>query len=140
LEGVQRSGDGVLGTLNRETPNITLAEQDLVTTPVLLELCLQTAGIWEAGATGALALPSSIGELRLYPISPNGVPIFAAVNPSQDCEGNLSFDASVVDAKGRVYLEVENYRTARLPYTVDEHLLEPLRELVQNGSSHGETD
>lgn len=133
LEGVQRSGDTVLGKLHRDTPSITADMQEMVTTPVLLELCMQTAGIWEAGSTGALALPSSIGELRLYPLSPNGQPIFAAVTPIQDAEGNFAFNASVVDAKGRVYLELENYRTSRLPYTVDEKLLTPLRELVRNG-------
>jgi len=106
-----------------------------VTTPVLVELCMQTAGIWEAGTTGALALPSSIGELRLYRITPNGQPIYAAVTPVQDPQGNLVFNARVVDAKGRVYLELDNYRTSRLPYSVDEKLLMPLRGLVSEKSA-----
>jgi len=130
LEGVQRSGDMVLGKLYRGTPDITSDQQELVSTPVLVELCMQTAGIWEAGTTGALALPSSIGELRLYRLTPNGQPIYAAVTPVQDTQGNLVFNARVVDAKGRVYLELDNYRTSRLPYAVDEKLLTPLRGLV----------
>ncbi|MHB1482460.1 MAG: polyketide synthase dehydratase domain-containing protein, partial [Bellilinea sp.] len=132
LDGVQRSGETVLGKLHRNTPSITAEVQEMLTTPVLLELCMQTAGIWEAGATGVLALPSSIGELRLYNLTPNGQPIFAAVTPIQDAEGNFTFNASVVDAKGRIYLELDNYRTSRLPYTVDEKLLTPLRELVRS--------
>jgi len=130
LEAVQRSGLTVLGKLNKRTPSITAEGQELVSTPVLVELCMQTAGIWEAGSTGSLALPRSIGELRLFPIIPNGVPIYAAVTPNQDAEGNLTFDAQVVDAKGRVYLELDNYRTSPLPYTVDEKLLVPLRRLM----------
>ncbi|HAL17456.1 MAG TPA: beta-ketoacyl synthase [Anaerolineaceae bacterium] len=130
LEGVQRSGETVLGKLHRDTPAITAEGEELVSTPVLVELCMQTAGIWEAGSTGALALPSSIGELRLYHITPNGQPIFASVTPNHNAEGELSFDATVVDAKGRVYLELDNYRTSPLPYAVDEKLLKPLRGLV----------
>jgi hypothetical protein len=132
LEGVQRSGETVLGKLNKRAPSITNEGQELISTPVLVELCMQTAGIWEAGSTGALALPHSIGELRLYPLIPNGVPIYAAVTPSQDAEGQFSFDAQVVDAKGRVYLELDNYRTSPLPYTVDEQLLLPLRGLMKD--------
>jgi hypothetical protein len=95
---------------------------------------MQTAGIWEASSTGVLALPKSIGELRLYRTTPNGQPIFAAVTPDHDAEGNLTFNAQVVDAKGHVYLELDNYRTSRLPYAVDEELLTPLRKLVEEGS------
>ena len=132
LEGVQRSGETVLGKLHRDTPAITAEGEELVSTPVLVELCMQTAGIWEAGSTGTLALPSSIGELRLYHITPNGQPIFAAVTPNHDAEGELTFNAAVVDAKGRVYLELDNYRTSPLPYAVDEKLLKPLRGLVED--------
>ena len=85
LEAVQRSGETVLGKLNKRTPAITAEGQELVSTPVLVELCMQTAGIWEAGSTGSLALPRSIGELRLFPITPNGVSIYASVDSQPGC-------------------------------------------------------
>jgi hypothetical protein len=98
---------------------------------VLVELCLQTAGVWEAGATGTLALPSSIAELRLYQARPNGVPIFAEVIPGRDDEGKICFDARVVDAQGQLYLEIRDYRTSPLPYTVEERLLQPMKALIE---------
>jgi len=103
----------------------------MVSTPILVELCLQTAGIWEAGKTGVLALPSSIGTLKLYPRKVNGVPIFAEVVPLQLEDGSLAFKARVVDAKGHLYLEMQDYRTVPLPYNVEEQLLQPLKKLVE---------
>jgi 3-hydroxymyristoyl/3-hydroxydecanoyl-(acyl carrier protein) dehydratase len=131
LEGVQRSGDIVLGKLSKDLPPITGSEETLITTPLLLELCLQTAGIWEVGSTGTLALPRSIGELDLYPIQPNGAAIYAEVHPETMDDGAMQFNARVVDSKGHLYLELHNYRTIQLPYSVEESLLKPLRELVQ---------
>ncbi len=131
LEGVQRSGNVVLGKLSSSLPSITRNGKEDPTTPVLVELCMQTAGVWEAGSTGILALPRSIGELTLYKARPNGAPIFAEVTPGTDDDGRICFDARVVDAKGQVYLEMRDYRTSPLPYTVEEKLLEPLKELVK---------
>ncbi len=131
LEGVQRSGDALLGKMNANLPPITRDGQPAPVTPVLVELCLQTAGVWEAGATGALGLPRSIGALTLYRAQPNGVPIFAEVSPGKDESGNLRFDARVVDAKGHLYLELRDYRTSPLPYAVKRELLQPLKGLVE---------
>ncbi|TLN15347.1 hypothetical protein FDZ74_08485 [bacterium] len=131
LEGVQRSGEVVLGKLQRDLPAITTLDHALLSTPILLELCLQTAGVWEAGLTGTLALPSSIGQLRLHKHKTNGAAIFAEVSPSQMADGSLVFDARVVDAGGHVYLEVENYRTSPLPYSVEDELIQPFKTLVQ---------
>jgi NADP-dependent 3-hydroxy acid dehydrogenase YdfG/acyl carrier protein/3-hydroxymyristoyl/3-hydroxydecanoyl-(acyl carrier protein) dehydratase len=131
LDGVQRSGDSVLGKLNKNLPGLTSEENRMVSTPVLVELCLQTAGIWEVGATGTLALPRSIGCLKLYRTRVNGVPIFAEVVPTRDENGALSFDARVVDAKGHLYLELNNYRTVPLPYSVESDLLSPLKGLME---------
>ncbi|GAP15606.1 polyketide synthase module [Longilinea arvoryzae] len=131
LAGVQRSGEVVLGKLQRDLPPITLQKDALSSTPILLELCLQTAGAWEAGLTGTLALPSSIGQLRIYKRKTNGAAIYAEVSPIQSPEGELSFDARVVDAKGHVYLEVENYRTSPLPYHAEDEVIQPFKTLVQ---------
>jgi hypothetical protein len=130
LEGVQRAGDGVLGKLNRDLPPTTSRDQSLLSAPLLIELCLQTAGIWEIGATGSLALPTSIEQVVLYEPKINGVAIYAEVSPGPDQGDRPSFDARVVDAQGRLYLELKGYRTTPLPGAVDEHLREPLRRLV----------
>jgi Polyketide synthase dehydratase len=135
LEGVQCSGANIVGKLCRNLPPLTggssSSEPVTVSTPLLIELCMQTAGIWEAGTTGVLALPSSIGVLRLYRRSPNGMPIYAEVRPGRDAKGGLYFDARVIDGKGRVYLELNDYYTSPLPYGVEKSLLLPLKGLLE---------
>jgi hypothetical protein len=131
LDGVQRAGDSMLGKLRKDLPSITAGGQALLSTPVLVELCLQTAGVWEVGSTGVLGLPHSIGQLKLYRTKTNGIPIFAEVFPIEGEDGRLQFDARVVDAKGHLYLELKDYRTAPLPYAVENELVEPLKALMK---------
>lgn len=134
LEGVQRYGGKVLGKVRESLPAITEQPVSLVTMPVLLEAILQTAGVWEAGATGTLALPRSIGELVLHHNSPQpGKPLFAEVIPNRLEDGSVAFQARLVDQNGTVYLEVKDYRTIALPYSVDGSLLKPMKLLV-NGT------
>jgi hypothetical protein len=130
LDGVQRAGDLVLGRLNRNLPAFSTRQRQSLSAPVLIELCLQTAGVWEIGTTGTLALPMSIGRLDIYDAHINGEAIYAEVNPIQE-DGQLCFDARVVDALGHVFLEMKNYRTSPLPYKVEEELIKPLKALVE---------
>lgn len=130
LEGVQRSGDVYLGKLNKSLPPITSHQENLVSLPLLVELCLQTAGIYEIGASGALSLPHSIGDLKIYENKINGVPIFAEVKPQQHTNGSLSFDARVIDENGHIYLELNNYQTSPLPYGIEKELLSPIKRMM----------
>ncbi|HVM70190.1 MAG TPA: SDR family NAD(P)-dependent oxidoreductase, partial [Anaerolineales bacterium] len=132
LEGVQRSGDRVLGKLNKNLPAFTSEGHTLLSTPTLVELCFQTAGIWEIGKTGTMALPSSIESLTLYRHNINGAAIYAEVQPFSSENGDLYFDARVVDANGGLYLELKQYRTAPLPASVEPGLLAPLKDLVKD--------
>jgi hypothetical protein len=127
LEAVQQDGPDLLGKLQRELPALTAQEQSMVTSPVLVELCLQTAGVWEIGKTGTLALPRSIGRMKVFHPSINGGAVFARVKPHECGDGLFCFDAWVVDAKGQVYLEIEDYRTQPLPYSLENEQLAPLR-------------
>jgi malonyl CoA-acyl carrier protein transacylase len=132
LEGVQRSGENVLGKLNKKLPAFTNGEHALLSTPILVELCFQTAGIWEIGKTGIMALPRSIESLTLYHQNVNGAAIYAEVKPFRSGNGELHFDARVVDSKGRLYLELKEYSTTPLPVTVEPNLLAPLKELMKD--------
>ncbi|MEJ2513050.1 MAG: hypothetical protein P8Y72_15815, partial [Anaerolineales bacterium] len=59
----------------------------------------------------------------------NGVPIYAQVQAIQTDDG-LQFNSRVIDEKGRVYLELLNYRTSTLPAQIDKPLLAPLEKLM----------
>ena len=127
LEAVVREGESVVGKLRADLPPMTNLKEQLSTQPILVELCLQTAGIWEIGTTGIMALPRSIASLKVYRIGMNGSAIYAEVTQHENEEGRPSFDARVLDAKGRVYLEMEDYRTEPLPYSVEQEQLTPLQ-------------
>ena len=132
LEGVQRSGNTVLGKLNKGLPDITSSGHSLLSTPTLVELCFQTAGIWEIGKTGTMALPRSIQSLTLYRQSINGAAIYAEVSLVLSANGELSFDARVVDSLGRLYLVLKQYRTSPMSDKVEPTLRAPLLELMKD--------
>ena len=131
LESVQTEGERVLGKFNKNLPPFTKTGHGLLSTPILVELCFQTAGIWEVGKTGVLALPHSIESLTLYPQHANGEDIYAEVQPVRAEDGSVSFNARVIDSAGRLFLELQNYRTIQLPYSVEQHLVAPLQKLVE---------
>ena len=131
LEGVQKDGDVVLGKLNKQIPPLTGNNNLMLSVPVLVELCFQTAGIWEIGLDGALSLPRSIGNLRLFENKVNGVPIFAQVKQQHTPEGERYFDARVIDSQGLVYLEIDRYKTASMSYGVEKSLLSPIEKLIK---------
>lgn len=129
LEGVSRDGEHVLGKMHSGLPQITAEKQDFLSLPQLVELCLQTAGVYEVGQTGVLALPSAIGSLTLYQQPLDSAELFAEVRPHKTVDGQYCFDASVIDAKGNRYLEIRDYRTAPLPYSAEVELVQPLKVL-----------
>jgi hypothetical protein len=91
-------------------------------------LCFQTAGIWEIGSTGTMGLPMHID--RVVPVK--GVDrakgrIFASVR--QDEHG---FSADAVDESGAVLVTMEGYRTAQIPEPMDDDLVAPLRNAMED--------
>ena len=85
--------------------------------PRLIELCLQTAGVWEMKNKGILALPKAIGSVTAFHIQEEigektPVRFLALV---QVLDGGERFDAQVVDESGAVHLMVTGYQTVALP-------------------------
>jgi hypothetical protein len=84
--------------------------------PRLIELCFQTAGIWDLAAKQRMGLPSSISEVRvLRAATGEDADFFSVVTP----ESNGAFDAYVVDKGGSVYLTIRGYRTMELPDPIE---------------------
>ena len=77
LDGVQRAGDAVVGKLRTDLPAFTGSPVKMLTVPRLLELCLQTAGVWEIGKTGVLALPTAIERVVVHQLPENGQVLYA---------------------------------------------------------------
>ncbi|HEY3355538.1 MAG TPA: SDR family NAD(P)-dependent oxidoreductase, partial [Polyangia bacterium] len=134
LEGVE-VGDGALhGTMRADLPPELARPGETLLSPRAIELCLQTAGVYEIGATGRLALPAAIDRIIAHAAPPRSATLRAEVTPRTGA-GGLSFDARVCDLEGRVYLELNGYRTSALPAGLPDELVEPLRAAVRGGAA-----
>ena len=121
-------GHRIIGLMAKGLPaNHLPSELPTLTAPRLIELCFQTAGLWEMGAQGSMGLPQHIdcvSSLLLRVPKPADGTLYAVVTSGQ---GDGSFDAEVVDAKGNGYLQLRGYRTVVVPNTVNAERLKALQ-------------
>ncbi len=119
-------GHRIVGLLAKGLPaNHLPSELPTVLSPRLIELCFQTAGVWEMGVQGRMGLPLHINRLSLLLPAPESddTRLYAVVTPDHD---HGSFDGEVLDTKGNRYVQLSGYRTAPYPSAVD---AEPLKAL-----------
>lgn len=122
-------GKRLTGLLAADLPaNHHPAELPTVTSPRLVELCFQTAGIWELGVQGRMGLPQQVREVSFHraPALPDER-LYAVVTPN---EVQQTFDATVQDTKGNLYLRVAGYQTVALPNSVDGEHLKTLQQII----------
>jgi len=125
LEQAWREGDRIIGRFAENLPSHHYpSDEPLLMAPRLIELCFQTAGLWEISVQGHLGLPQHVQQVCLRR-SPEAVAggLYAVVTPHPE---KGSFDAEVVDASGIQYVQLTGYRTIALPNSVD---TEPLKAL-----------
>ncbi len=125
LDRVWRDDGYVVGRLAGELP--TDHEPDTQPTefvPRLIELCFQTAGVWELGTAGRMALPTHVDRVVRFAGADAPGRLWAVVRPREDDGG---VDAEVVDEAGRVRVRLEGYRTIELPGGLDAEALAPIR-------------
>jgi len=108
-------------------PNHHPCELPTVMAPRLIELCFQTAGIWELGAQSRMGLPQHVLEVSLLR-APNSAEDLYAVVTHGTAQG--SFDAEVLDTKGNYYLRLTGYQTVALPNRVDPDRLTKLQAVM----------
>jgi hypothetical protein len=120
-------GHRIVGLLAKGLPpNHLPSELPTLLAPRLIELCFQTAGIWEMGVQGRMGLPQHIDRVSPLLGAPESdeVLLYAVVRPN---EGRGSFDAEVVDMNGNLYLQISGYRTVAVPDAVDAERLKALK-------------
>jgi hypothetical protein len=114
---------GAIGEIAMDLPDHHRpADQALTAAPRLIELCFQTAGLWEMAVQQRMGLPSHIQSVRLYRESAAAVPLYAVVTP--DLAG-ASFDVEVVDSGGNRHIRMHGYRTSTLREDIDARLFAP---------------
>jgi NAD(P)-dependent dehydrogenase (short-subunit alcohol dehydrogenase family) len=124
LDQAWRTNGAVVGRFNTDLPpNNSPTDRGTITDPRLLELCFQTAGVWEIGTTEQMSLPMHIDRVITVPTSDPQDHQYAVVTPS----GDGVFDATVVDTSGRVLVRLEGYLTVPLPGAIGASAVAPLR-------------
>jgi hypothetical protein len=88
--------------------------------------------VWEIGKTGTLALPTAIERVVLHRSQENGSLLYAEIEPRTGPGDEVSFDGRVLDEQGNLYLELTGYRTARLPESIAEEQVAPLKAAVES--------
>jgi len=131
LDRVESAGPNqVIGCMTSDLPlGTTDANHASLVGPRLIELCFQTAGVWEIGKTGQLALPAALDQVIVRDPSSNGGALVAEVVAEQDGDA-LSFNGRVRDGEGKVHVEFVGYRTSRMPSTLPEDEADPFRKVV----------
>jgi hypothetical protein len=121
-----RRGEQIIGQMKPGLPpNHRPEERTLTTAPRLLELCFQTAGSWEIGTTGKMALPQRIGRVRFNgTVATVGQVLQAVVTPRTE---SGHFDSRVVDGEGRILVALEDYQSIEYPGAIEEALHAPFR-------------
>ena len=129
MERAWWDGNRVVGLFAKGLPaNHHPSEQPTLLAPRLVELCFQTAGLWEMGVQGRMGLPLHVDQVRLFraPDLAEGR-LYAVVIPYPD---HGTFDAEVVDSKGNHYLHLSGYHTVALLNGVDAEPLKALQEAM----------
>jgi hypothetical protein len=126
-------GDGsktVIGQLAESLP-VNHVPKDLPTkmAPRLIELCFQTAGMYELGVDDRFGLPSRISRLqKIKDVSPANKPLYSVVKHSDSGNG---FDADIVDQNGDVFIRLTDYRTSELQGVAASMQTEPIKAIFQ---------
>ena len=140
LEGVRLEDDGAIGVLRATLPpNAADASAAELVSPRLVELCFQTAGMFEVARRDVFGLPAALGSVRVHRAPAAGARLYADVRSR---EGG-GFDARVVDAEGNVHVELSGYRTIAVPgwaskaALLESPLAEPIAPEVAQGAAPG---
>jgi acyl transferase domain-containing protein/NAD(P)-dependent dehydrogenase (short-subunit alcohol dehydrogenase family)/acyl carrier protein len=90
--------------------------------PREIELCFQTASLWQMSVDKVMGLPQHVEAVRLYKQPDAAREMYAIVSRRSDG----AFDVEVVDEAGSVYLQLEGYRTIAMPTAADLECLQRL--------------
>ncbi|TMS00284.1 type I polyketide synthase [Nonomuraea basaltis] len=103
-----------------------LTKGSTTTTPRLIELCFQTAGLAQAARDRVLALPAHVDRVILYPGTAKDVQAIVEADDGR-------YGCAVLDGDGNVLVAVEGYRGTPLPGELPEEVRRTLTPLAGEG-------
>jgi acyl transferase domain-containing protein len=129
LERAWWDGKRMIGLMAGGLPsNHQPSNRPTLMAPRLIELCFQTAGLWEMSVQNRFGLPQDVHQVSLLRAPDLAESqLYAVVTPNPEQE---SFDAEVVDTKGNCYVQLSGYRTAAMPNSLDDGPLKLLHAVM----------
>lgn len=125
VETAWRAGDASAAQFAADLPaNHEPSDQPTQTSPRLIELCFQAAGLWEAGREGRLALPTHVSRAVVHGEQGEAAEGPLTVTATEGADG---FDCVVTDASGNVLVRLAGYRTVALPQPLADDVQAPIR-------------
>jgi NAD(P)-dependent dehydrogenase (short-subunit alcohol dehydrogenase family) len=115
IERAGASGNECLALMAHDLPaNTAPANAESIMAPRLIELCFQSAALWTEQVKGAMGLPLGFDKVTAYrqPEEAEGRRLYCVCATANDGE---SFDATVVDEAGNVYVKLDGYLTVARP-------------------------
>ncbi|HSP08096.1 MAG TPA: SDR family NAD(P)-dependent oxidoreductase, partial [Candidatus Dormibacteraeota bacterium] len=105
-------GREAVGLMAADLPADHVPASPFVLAPRLIELCLQTAGIWELATSGRLALPLRVERIVA---SPAGALPAGVVRARAIARDDGAFDVVLADEGESVFVRLEGYHSVELP-------------------------
>jgi hypothetical protein len=130
IECAWRNEKQIIGQMSSKLPNNhEPSALPLAMAPRLIELCFQTAGIWELGVQKHMGLPMHINRVSVVagPHERQPGTLYAVITPNVE-KGTL--DGEVVDSSGTRYVELSGYSTVTVPNAVNVEDLRVLQEAM----------
>ncbi|MGV1005932.1 MAG: SDR family NAD(P)-dependent oxidoreductase [Candidatus Nanopelagicales bacterium] len=121
-----RVGDRAFARMAADLPPNSSPVGELLAQPRLIELCFQTAGLWEAGREGRLGLPARVASVELFTGLVESAELVCL--SGQGTAGD--FTAEVGDASGRLGVRISGYSTSQLPTALPPEVAEPLQRVM----------
>jgi len=87
---------------------------DFVAAPILVDAMFQTGGLFEFFTTSRTVLPSKIRSLKMYKTVEKNTSYFCITQKVESGEETNTYDLKLVDQKGSVYIEVDNFEMVKL--------------------------
>jgi acyl transferase domain-containing protein/NAD(P)-dependent dehydrogenase (short-subunit alcohol dehydrogenase family)/acyl carrier protein len=130
IDSAWKSGDQIIGRFaSTLPPNHVPADLPLLVAPRFVELCFQTASLSGLVHQSRMGLPYGFQELKIVSSLENAPG--AALLSIVDTHPDGTYDAEVVDDKGKIYMTLRGYRTMDLPDAVQADQLAPIQKGLQ---------
>jgi hypothetical protein len=115
VERAQVDGKRVTALLPADLPpNSAAVDAASLLAPRLVEACFQAAALWHIETQQAMAFPLEFASVAAYRprAAADGQRLYALVTTEDD---GATFDGSVVDEDGNVYVTLHRYQTVARP-------------------------